>query len=268
MRSAIYTQYRKARHSTEAMVAGFPGALETPSEPGQLADADLHLLGGLQFGSLPLLQQIYALRAQFVFWDRAYFGGGTHSDRLRITKNQYQKCTVNEQAGGLHRFEAFGGRLLPWRGRASHIMVVPPSDAILTMFVGSDLPNRQQAWIDYTLEAIRKGTDRPILVSMKGDARPLDSRLKHCHAVVTYTSNVAVEAICAGVPAFTSHLAAAAPVAGGLHDLSNAHCIENPPMPDDATREAWAASLAWGQFTLAEIRSGLAREVVLGRADE
>lgn len=260
MRSAIYTQYRKARHSTEAMVAGFPDAVETPSEPGQLADAELHIFGGLQFGCHWLMQQIYAQRRQFVFWDRAYFGGGTHTDRLRITKNQYQKCTVAYSPGGLQRFEAFGGRLLPWRGRASHIMVVPPSDAILTMFTGSDLPSRQQEWLDYTLRAIRRGTDRPILVSMKGDARPLESRLKHCHAVVTYTSNVAVEAVCAGVPAFTAHLAAAAPVAGGLHDLDG---IETPPMPD---REPWATSLAWGQFTLAEIRSGLARNVVLGAA--
>jgi hypothetical protein len=74
---------------------------------------------------------------------------------------------------------------------------------------------------------------------------------------VTWSSNVAVEAICAGVPAFTSKLSAASPVAGDLEFLEA--MIEKPPMPE---REQWAWSLAYGEFTLQEIQSGYAREVI------
>jgi hypothetical protein len=76
---------------------------------------------------------------------------------------------------------------------------------------------------------------------------------------VTWTSNVAVEAIVAGVPAFVSRYSAAAPMAGMLDTLE--HRIETPPMPDG--REGWAASLAYGQFTLAEIASGYCAEIVM-----
>jgi len=258
--AAIYTQYRKARHFTEAMVAGFP-AREHPSEPGRLDPAaGLHILGGLQFGSLELMRQIWPEFRQYVFWDRAYFGGGSQSDRLRITHNAYQKHRI-EPDRSLARFETLGGSIRPWRKSGSHILVVPPSEAILAIF--SELPGRQAEWLRYTLKALKSTTDRPVLVSYKGDARPLADRLRDCHAVVTYTSNVAVEAICAGVPAYCAHFAAAGQVAGGLHLLHHPGGLDAPPMPE---REAWAASLAWGQFSTAEIRSGFAWSVVMGNA--
>ncbi len=250
--AAIYTQRRKARHFTEAMIAGFPAA-QMASEPGQLdPSADLHILGGLQFGCLALMRQILSGRLDYVFWDRAYVGGGTQSDRLRLTYNGYQKVVV-DKGRSLARFEAFGGRLQPWRKGGSHLLLVPPGEAIQDLLCG-------RSWLDRTLAALRQATNRPIRISHKGDPVPLEERLRDCHAVVTYTSNVAVEAICAGVPAFTAWLAAAGPVAGAIDHVHRPDCIEQPPQPD---REAWAASLAWGQFTTGEIRSGFARAVVL-----
>lgn len=250
--AAIYTQRRKARHFTEAMIAGFPAA-QMGCEPGQLdPSADLHILGGLQFGCHALMRQILSRRLDYVFWDRAYFGGGSQSDRLRLTFNGYQKIRVDADRS-LARFEAFGGVLQPWRKSGSHLLLVPPGEAIQDLFCGRD-------WLASTLVALRQATDRPIRISHKGDPVPLADRLRDCHAVVTYTSNVAVEAICAGVPAITAWLAAAGPVSGGVEQAYRPDRIEQPPMPE---REAWAASLAWGQFTTEEIRSGFARAVVL-----
>jgi len=252
--AAIYTQRRKARHFTEAMVAGFPAA-QMGCEAEQLdLSADLHILGGLQFGCLGLMRQILSGRLDYVFWDRAYFGGGTHTDRLRITRNGYQKLVV-DAGRSLARFEAVGGRLEPWRRGGSHILLVPPGEAIQQLFCGA-------TWLDSMLAALRTRTERQIRISHKGDPVPLAERLRDCWCVVTYTSNVAVEAVCAGVPAFTAWFAAAAPVAGSVADLlhNERGDIEQPPRPD---REAWAASLAWGQFTTEEIRRGIARAVVL-----
>lgn len=253
----IYVQRRKARHSTEAMIEGFP-AREASSEAARMdGAAQMHILGGLQFGCLPILQQIRGARVPYIFWDRAYLGGGTATDRLRITRNGYQQSWIEpERPQWLKRFEALGGRIAEWRkpGAGEHVLVVPPGEAIRELFGLGD-------WLSGTLARLRKLTDRELDVSEKGDRRSLDSRLKACHCVVTWTSNVAIEAILAGVPAIVAPYSAAAPVAGILNDL--AARIDAPPMPD---RWAWASSLAWGQFTLAEIRSGFARSVVMGEA--
>ena len=74
---------------------------------------------------------------------------------------------------------------------------------------------------------------------------------------------MAVDAIIEGVPAFCSEHSAAAPVANKLSDLSST--IENPTFWGDNSRLAWACSLAWGQFTVDEISSGLARRVLEGQ---
>lgn len=253
--AVIYTQKKKARHFTDAMVEGFP-ARQVGSEPGQLdRSAGLHILGGLQFGSLALMQQLLAEGLDYVFWDRAYFGGGSQTDRLRLTVNGYQQTEL-QPGRDLQRFKSLGGELQPWRQSGTHIMVVPPGEAICALF---GLGN----WEARTLEILKHYTDRPVQVSRKGDPKPLGDRLRDCHAVVTYTSNVAVEAICAGVPAFVSPRSAASPVSSGLEVL---HQIEIPRRVSDDQRAAWAASLAWGQFSTTEIRRGLARAVLLEKS--
>lgn len=260
--AAIYTQYQKATHFTRAMVKGFP-AKEVPSAQGKLdPESSLHIFGGLQFGSFDLMKQVRAnqksaVGLEFIFWDRAYFGGGSKTDRLRITMNAYHKCWTDPRHT-LDRFRAFGGKLAPWRKSGSHIMVVPPGLFITTM--GN--PNAIDQWMELRLADLRASTDRPIMVSKKGDPRPLEERLKNCHAVVTFTSNVSVDALCAGVPVFASPMSPAGELALPLTWLADPDKLENPPLLD---RVDWAASLAWGQFTIAEIESGFARDVVMNR---
>ena len=144
-----------------------------------------------------------------------------------------------------------GVTLAPWRKSGSHILVSPPGEAIAKLF---GLVN----WEARTLETLRRVTDRPLRVSRKPDPVPVEERLRDCHCVVTWTSNLAVDAIVAGVPAIVGPAAASIGVAGNYHQLE--YCIENPPTPE---RECWVESLAWGQFNLEEIRSGFARAVVM-----
>jgi hypothetical protein len=77
--------------------------------------------------------------------------------------------------------------------------------------------------------------------------------LHTAHALVTYNSNAAVDAVLEGVPVFTTELSAAAPV--GLTDLAQ---IEHPVRPD---RRAWCHHLAYGQFSQAELKDGTAAEL-------
>ena len=79
---------------------------------------------------------------------------------------------------------------------------------------------------------------------------PLDVALQSAHALVTHSSNVAIEAACLGTPIFVDPASAAAPI--GLTDLS---MIETPVYPD---RQAWLSHLAYSQFSMDEIRDGSA----------
>jgi hypothetical protein len=81
-------------------------------------------------------------------------------------------------------------------------------------------------------------------------AVPLPQALETAHALVTHSSNVAIEAVCLGTPVFVSQASAAAPV--GRTDLE---AIESPSYPD---RASWLAHLAYNQFTFEEIGDGRA----------
>ena len=220
-------------------------------EVGRYVSARRHIVAGLQFGALERMQAIFKSGEPYIFIDRAYFGGGPGSGRFRLVPHAYQHHWVDEANVDPARFQSFGVELKPWRAEGRHILLVPPGAAICRLFGLGD-------WEANTLARIRRSTNRPVRMSYKGDPEPLAARLRDCHAVVTWTSNVAVEAICAGVPAIVSRRSAARPVCGGVDHLEAN--IETPPMPQ---RDAWAAALAWGQFSLAEIASGFAAERVL-----
>ncbi len=251
-----YFADNKNVHHGEAILAGW-GAERVWVGKARLArGAGLHLIGGLQFGALEILMEARETKAPYIFFDRAYFGGGPGTNRLRAVRGAYQKNWVDDFGHNLRpqrRLDALGVRLEPWRAQGRHILVVPPGAAICRLFGLGD-------WEAKTLRRLKDCTERPVVVSYKGDQKPLADRLAGCHAVVTWTSNVAVEAVCAGVPAFVGPESAAAPVATQVEYVER--LIEEPLMPDDQAREAWAASLAFGQFSVEEIRSGVAREAL------
>jgi hypothetical protein len=86
-------------------------------------------------------------------------------------------------------------------------------------------------------------------------ALPLEEALQGAHALVTHSSNVAIEAACLGTPVFVDPASAAAPV--GLTDLGQ---IESPVYPD---REPWLSHLAYNQFTFEEIGDGRAWRMLM-----
>ena len=88
---------------------------------------------------------------------------------------------------------------------------------------------------------------------------PLAEALSTAHALVTHSSNVAIEAVCLGTPVFVSPASAAAPV--GLTDLE---CVESPVYPD---RDPWLAHLAYNQFSFGEIGNGQAWQMLLELED-
>lgn len=134
----------------------------------------------------------------------------------------------------------------PWRtGTDGYVLVALPGQSYGAM-LGMDMA----AWSRDIVAKVRQHTARPILVREKGCRRPLADDLAGAFVLVTHSSKVAVDAVRAGVPVIVAPTNPAAPV--GSTDLAD---IEDPPRPD---RAKWRASLMNQQFTIDEMRDGIA----------
>lgn len=245
----VYSVGQKMPWVLSAMAEG-ARADSVPALGARLDRSRTCIIGGLQHGALELMTQVRDSGfRRYLFVDAAYFDGGrgTTRHRFRVTPAAYlQNWTAQAKPD---RWLDLGIEMKPWREDGRWILVCPPSSPAVEALFGVD------GWLAKTLDVLGQHTDRPIKVRRKGDAETLSDALADAHAVVAFQSNVAVEAALAGVPVFVDPVSAAAPV--GRSDLT---MIETPWRPD---REAWAWSLAWGQFTVPEMSSGLAWRVAV-----
>jgi hypothetical protein len=136
-------------------------------------------------------------------------------------------------------------KMAPWRKGGEHIVLGVPGENF-GRSIGLDMP----AWTRLAYTKLQRSTRRPIMLRRKGSGIPLADDLRGAWALVTHSSNVAVDSVLAGIPVFVADTSPAAPVARiGLGP------VESPAMPD---REAWWNSLMCQQFTLAEMANGIA----------
>jgi hypothetical protein len=203
-----------------------------------------------------LVQQHQKKKVPFVFSDMPYFGRFLSDSDRHIC---YWRCIPN----ALHcnwlgdfpddRIQKINPVIKDWNKSGDHILVCP-SSSVVEMFYG------EKDWLTRTVARLKNVTDRPIRVRQKPRAGgisgpavadvPFELDCKNAHAVVTLCSLAAVEAVCLGVPSFCGAMSAAAPVS----EL-NFENIESPCTPD---RKRWLATLAYFQYTEAEIASGCA----------
>jgi hypothetical protein len=132
----------------------------------------------------------------------------------------------------------------PWREDGDHVLLAYPG-----VDFGLAFGFNCQRWIDTAYDRIRAATNRKVILRSKTARRPLANDLHNCWALVTHSSNVAVDAVLAGIPVVVARSSPAAPVGRITLD------IEDPVMPD---RGRWLGSLLSQQFTLDEMRSGIA----------
>jgi hypothetical protein len=220
-------------------------------EPDVLCE--IPVVWGVLRGSDRILARATEQGLYFFYIDHAYFDRG-HGKSYRIARNRYEAGPIRRCPSD--RFDALGIRMEPWRKSGREILVCPPTDYFMRAHGCED-------WLESTLSALHELTDRPIIVRKKphpgGEAVPLQKALERAHALVTHSSNVAIEAACLGTPVFVAPSSAAAPI--GRTDLSK---VEDPAYPD---RGPWLAHLAYNQFTFEEIGDGRAWRMLLALED-
>ncbi len=227
--------------------AGAIGARTCYAEDGHRDGVSV--VWGVLRGSKDVVDRTAEKDGIFFYIDHAYFDRG-HMKNYRIARNRFEAGRVRRCPPD--RVQALGVKLEPWRRGGDYVLVCPPTDYFIKA-------HGCASWLQDTLAELKQYTDRQIIVREKPKAGelvvPLEEALAGAHALVTHSSNVAVEAVVAGTPVFVSETSAAAPV--GLTDLS---LIETPEFPD---RDPWLAHLGYSQFSFKEIKYGEAWRLLL-----
>lgn len=235
---------RKSRRILGAFIAGAGGRLLSTQSFDY--DAQDHVFYGQLWGAERLLPE--AERAGCPYWhiDNGWIspGRGDLHGYYRVTRNGIAPAFLRGLDGG--RAREAGAVLHPWRQGGGHVLLCLPGPNFGRPW-GMDMA----AWTADALERVRAATDRPVMVRGKDADRPLHVDLAGAWCIVTHSSNVAVDAVLAGIPAIVEPTSPTAPLGNvGME------WIESPRLSD--LREEWLASLCWQQFTPAEMRSGFA----------
>lgn len=249
----VYTSgHTHSQTVCEAFAAGGPFKLHRA--PCDLLPGPMFTYGNLR-GLGALLEKAQRNGQDWYYADRGYFDasrGDDYSGYFRITKNAYMTDGIG--AAKPDRWLSLGKTLAPWNKGGKRIVVCPPG-AILGQLRGFD----SSAWLDETVATLKANTDRPIFVRQKPDGKtgalPFEQEMRDCFALVVHSSNAAVDALILGVPVFTTHDCAAAIMGNCFLEQ-----IESPVYPD---RNQWAWNLAAGQWTLDEMRKGIAAKELL-----
>ena len=183
----------------------------------------------------------------------------------RIVKNAMQHSTIMDVPDD--RWKALvdfnpNMEYKGWKRTGSKILVVLPTEKPF-QYYGSD----RAKWIQKVEKTIKKYSDREIVWREKASRGErtndtiYDALDQDIYALVTYNSIATVEAIQYGIPAFGLAPTAADPVCS--NDLKQ---IENPVMPSEDIIYKWLCSIAYSQFSLDEIITGQAWQMVLENA--
>jgi len=145
-----------------------------------------------------------------------------------------------------------------WRQEGEYVLYAVPGPDLGKAF-GVDVPT----WCIGAEQRIRAATARPVRVRSRTSPRPLAEDFTNCWAVVTHSSNVAVDAVIGGLPAFVEPTSPTAPL--GNLSLRN---LDHPTLASRDELDAWWASLMCQQFSVGEMASGVAHKYLSAVAEQ
>lgn len=181
-------------------------------------------------------------------WTSVSFGGGLNG------RGEFRGPVNDRSRWDRH----FAGLMRPWRRQAGYALIMGqvPTDAALRGL------NPMGLWNDVAARLREQGREvrfrpHPKAPGLRLRGIPLacgglDDALTGASVVATINSNSGVDAVLAGVPTVALD-------AGSMAWSVAAHEVGEIVTPD---REAWAAQLAWCQWTLDELGSGFCWEMV------
>lgn len=194
----------------------------------------------------------------WVFFDLGYW-----------KRNNYYKVAVNDRHPTAYlmkrampgdRLRIFGVSIAPWQKDGQSVVVAGMSGKAAWSW-GIDAESFERGII----ARLSQLTKRPIIYRAKPSfagakkidgakfdaSTPISDVLKDAHCVVTYHSNVGVDALVAGVPVFAQH-GAASVLSLRVDQLGER--LEDLWFPDG--REQWATNLAYCQWSPEEMADG------------
>lgn len=240
-------RYEKTERILSAMAEGW-------GEPVKIVEGlppvDEHpvMLWGQRFLAEILLPHCIQMRRPFYHIDNGYWepARGSPVGNYRVTYRSLGPVLLPDPAWRVP--PRIMSRMKPWKRSGNYVLLAHPGE-----YYGCSIGLNMRTWSRSILGRLHRATNRPIRPRMKPKGRhrerPLDSDLAGAFALVTHSSNVAVDAVLAGVPVFVEKGSPAEPV--GRLDLA----IERAIRPE---RTKWLASLSCQQFTLDEMRDGTA----------
>jgi hypothetical protein len=225
----------------EAMAEGFGGKVCLGPPPD---DGEMFAVWGQRWMTLDLVPAAIRSGRPFLQIDNGFIQSakGTLIGYYRISYRSLSPVMLHNAPPSRIKVQ-----MAPWRQKGQHLILALPGMGF-GRAIGLDMPQ----WIHLSQTMLRRATRRPIIVRPKKSGRTIDADMRNCWALVTHSSNVAVDAVLSGIPVFVAPTSPAAPV--GNIDLAK---IERPEMPE---RGPWLDSLMAQQFTIDEMRSGLALE--------
>lgn len=185
--------------------------------------------------------------------DRGFFKPGHPNGYYRIGYRHLQPKFVHLRKEDNRRWKALNVKLRPWkRNLEGKVLVCPPEG--ICEFYGVE----EQSWRRRAIEALPYPMDQKYTVRKRTSAIPLSTDLEESRCVVTHSSNVALEAIVYGIPAFAD--------TGFVRSWNNMPIQHANQFQDTLDREELCVQAANRQFLLDEIRSGMAWEMVNARS--
>jgi hypothetical protein len=199
------------------------------------------------------------------YWGRREGGRFRGYHKFVINGRHPTEYFQNRQKPG-DRFKIFKLKIQDYRKRGDAVLIAGMSGKA-AKFEGFGYLE----WEKNAIAELRKHTDREIIYRPKPGkshgtdpiegtthsprSEKLESVLRRTHAVVSHHSNVNIDGLIRGVPSFCVEGVA---VPMSLGDLSQ---IENAYYPPD--RERWLNDIAYCQFSVAEMASGLAWKTLM-----
>ncbi len=226
----------------EALSAGFKGRQREVIIGEAPEDRHPFVIWGQEWLALRIIPKAYRSGRPFWHIDNGFWNPG-RGGTIGYYRFTYRSMTPVLLPDGR---DPEGVTLKPWSNIGKTVLLAMPG-----LHFGRALGIDVGAWCAQADSLVRSRTNRPVRVRSRESNRPLAEDLTDAWAVVTHSSNVAVDSVIAGVPVFVAPTSPAAPV--GRTDM----CIEEPVRP---RREQWLRSLAAQHFTVDEMQDGIAQQ--------